>query len=276
MKVKSKMKKILKSDLLLYPCPVLLVTSKYNDIENVFTVSWAGIACSHPEYIMISVKPTRFSYDLIRKSGYFAVNIINEDLLGVADYCGKFSGKEHDKFKECNLTKINGKKIDVPLVSECPINIECEVENVLELGSHHLIVGRVVEKLIDASISETDINRYLKPVSYIRPNYYSIDEKSLGTFGGMCDVIQRNNTNRTFGLQMSAEEKMMAFFDEDDLEAKYQILLTMREDVTNTMIDNMAVVLDVVIEDGPIANRFDDLKRAIQTKQRYEQINRLR
>ena len=76
--------------------------------------------------------------------------------------------------------------------------------------------------------------------------------------------------------RMTIEERMMKYFDEDSLEGKYQILLTMREEVTNTMIDNMAVVLDVVIEDGPIANRFDDLKRAIQTKQRYEQTNRLR
>ena len=76
--------------------------------------------------------------------------------------------------------------------------------------------------------------------------------------------------------KMTIEERMMKFFDEDSLEGKYQILLTMREEVTNTMIDNMAVVLDVVIEDGPIANRFDDLKYAIQTKQRYEQTNRLR
>lgn len=76
--------------------------------------------------------------------------------------------------------------------------------------------------------------------------------------------------------QMSIEDRMMKFFDEDSLEGKYQILLTMREEVTDTMIDNMAVVLDIVIEDGPIAKRFDDLKFAIQTKQRYEQNNRLR
>ena len=75
---------------------------------------------------------------------------------------------------------------------------------------------------------------------------------------------------------MTIEERMMKFFDEDSLEGKYQILLTMREEVTDTMIDNMAVVLDIVIEDGPIQRRFDDLKHAIQTKQRYEQTNRLR
>lgn len=77
-------------------------------------------------------------------------------------------------------------------------------------------------------------------------------------------------------LEMTIEERMTKFFDEDSLEGKYQILLTMREEVTDTMIDNMAVVLDIVIEDGPIQKRFDDLKHAIQTKQRYEQTNRLR
>lgn len=76
--------------------------------------------------------------------------------------------------------------------------------------------------------------------------------------------------------EMTIEERMMKFFDEDSLEGKYQILLTMREEVTDMMIDNMAVVLDIVIEDGPISKRFDDLKHAIQTKQRYEQTNRLR
>ena len=76
--------------------------------------------------------------------------------------------------------------------------------------------------------------------------------------------------------EMTIEERMMKFFDEDSLEGKYQILLTMREEVTDTMIDNMAVTLDLVIEDGPISKRFDDLRFAIQTKQRYEQTNRLR
>lgn len=77
-------------------------------------------------------------------------------------------------------------------------------------------------------------------------------------------------------LEMSIEDRMMKFFDEDSMEGKYQILLTMREEITDTMIDNMAVTLDIVIEDGPITKRFDDLKHAIQTKQRYEQTNRLR
>ncbi len=76
--------------------------------------------------------------------------------------------------------------------------------------------------------------------------------------------------------QMTIEEKMMAFFDTEDLEGRYRILLKMREEITDTMIDNMAVVIDVVIPDGDLAKRYDDLKHAIQTKQRYEQNMRLR
>ena len=90
------------------------------------------------------------------------------------------------------------------------------------------------------------------------------------------DVKQKYRFEKISNATKTIEEKMMDFFDADDLEAKYQILLTMKDDVTNTMIDNMAVVLDVVIPDGDITTRYDDLRRAIQTKQRYEQTMRLR
>lgn len=170
---------------MLYPCPVLLITSKFGDKENIFTVSWAGIACSHPEYITISVKPTRFSYELICNSRCFTANIINENLLEVADYCGKFSGKNHNKFAECNLTKIEGKTVDVPMILECPINIECTVQQILKLGSHHLIVGKVIEKLVDEYIDEKKLHEYLNPVSYFRPNYYALNKKLLGVYGGL-------------------------------------------------------------------------------------------
>ena len=90
------------------------------------------------------------------------------------------------------------------------------------------------------------------------------------------DVKQKYRFEKIEDRQKTPEDKMMEFFDADDLETKYKILLTMREDVTDTMIDNMAVVMDVVIPDGNIQTRYDDLKRAIQTKQRYEQNMRLR
>ena len=117
--------------------------------------------------------------------------------------------------------------------------------------------GMICARPLDMFVSEVDHEKYP-------------DVKQKYRFEKIEDATEKPLSQRT------PEEKMMAFFDEDDLEARYQILLTMREDVTNTMIDNMAVVMDIVVPDGPIQNRFDDLKRAIQTKQRYEQNMRLR
>lgn len=179
------MKKEFKDELLLYPCPVILVTSKHDSIENVFTVSWTGIACSHPEYITISVKKNRFSYDLIKSSGVFTANIIDSDILKAADYCGTVSGRDRDKFSDCSLTKMDGIKINVPMIIECPISIECKVENIIPLGSHDLFISKVISKFINDSIDEKNLHQQLKPVSYFRPDYYTLEKQPLGIFGKM-------------------------------------------------------------------------------------------
>lgn len=179
------------NELLLYPCPVLLVTSRYKNTDNVFTVSWSGIACSHPEYIMISIKSSRYSHSLIKQSGVFGVNIINERLLSAADYCGTFSGTKHDKFSECGFTKLQGQVVNIPLIRECPINIECEVEKIVELGSHDMFIGKVVNKMIDSDIDIQKIHEDLKPVAYFRPNYYALCGDSLGTYGKTFNLFDK-------------------------------------------------------------------------------------
>ena len=179
------MKKRLENELLLYPCPVVLVTSKHNGIENVLAVSWVGIASSHPEYLAISIKATRFSHKLILDSGCFTVNIPNNNLLKKVDYCGTTSGCNTNKFVDCEFTCTNGRYIDVPIIDDCPVNIECVVQQTLDLGSHTLIIGRVVGKYIDESISEKSIHALLNPLVYFRPNYFNIDKEILGTYGQM-------------------------------------------------------------------------------------------
>lgn len=176
-------KKTYVGELLLYPCPVLLVTSKKQNKENVFTVSWTGIACSHPEYITIAINPKRYSYSIIKESGYFTANLINKNLLKAADYCGSHTGEKHNKFIECNLTKENGISIDVPYIKECPLNIECSVETTIELGSHTLFIGKVLNKIIDERITESNMHELLEPILYFRPNYYSASQYSLGSYG---------------------------------------------------------------------------------------------
>ena len=175
-------KRILKSELLLYPCPILLVTSKWNGIKNVFTVSWSGIASSHPEYITVSINKKRYSHLLIVNSGVFIVNIINRDLLSIADYCGSHSGQSIDKFKHCKLDTSNGAFVDAPLIDACPINIECKVENIIDLGSHDLIVGKVLAKWINSDISDDELHKRLNPVVYFRPYYYNLNDNILGEY----------------------------------------------------------------------------------------------
>lgn len=173
----------LKTELLLYPCPVTLVTSRYEKIDNVCTVSWSGIVCSHPEFISISLKENRYSFDLIKQSGVFGVNMATRELLKAADYCGTYSGREVDKFSECSLTKFQADIIDVPLLLESPVNIECIVHDIIDLGGHKMFIGRVVNKLIDSSIPIDQIHNRLSPVAYFRPNYYGLEENSLGFYG---------------------------------------------------------------------------------------------
>lgn len=136
--------------------------------------------------------------------------------------------------------------------------------------------GMVCARPLDMFVSEVDHEKYPEVKQKYRFEKIA-DAPEAGMITAPLQGGDSANEPKEKPLsRMTAEEKMMAFFDEDDLEAKYQILLAMREDVTNTMIDNMAVVMDVVIPDGNIYNRYDDLKRAVQMKQRYEQNLRLR
>ena len=138
--------------------------------------------------------------------------------------------------------------------------------------------GMVCARPLDMFISEVDHEKYPEVKQKYRfEKIADAPEAGLKTAPLEGKGVQATNEPAEKPLsQMTVEERMMAFFDEDDLEVRYQILLTMREEVTNTMIDNMAVVMDIVIPDGDIQKRFDDLRRAIQTKQRYEQNMRLR
>jgi len=187
-----KMKKTFSHELLIYPCPIVLITSKYKNIENVLAVSWAGVASSHPEYVTISIKKSRFSHTLIMKSKVFTINMINKELLKKADYCGTYSAKSVNKFEKCGFTQLAGKHINVPMIKECPINIECSVCQTLELGSHTLIIGKVIGKFIDSNIYIDKLYESLDPVVYFRPNYYSINKTLLGTYGKMNEVIANN------------------------------------------------------------------------------------
>lgn len=123
-------KQIWKPGTMLNPVPVVLVTSKYKDVKNVFTVAWTGTICSDPAMTYISVRKERFSYDIIKNSGKFCINLVNENLVKFADYCGVRSGRNENKFKSMNIKTENAKNFDCPIISASPVVLECCVEEI--------------------------------------------------------------------------------------------------------------------------------------------------
>jgi len=128
----------------LYPNPVVLVSSSYENTDNIITLAWVGTVCSKPPLISISIRPSRYSYQLIKNSGEFVINIPKKDQVDICEFCGTRSGKDTDKFKQLNLTKGKPFEINTPLISQCPINIECRVRDIISLGTHGLFIGEVL------------------------------------------------------------------------------------------------------------------------------------
>lgn len=171
---------------MIYPVPAVLVSMKGPDgRENIVTVAWTGTICTNPAMAYISLRPTRFSYDLIRESGEFAINLTTEALAFATDYCGVKSGREVDKFSEMKLTKERASQIQAPLIGESPVNIECRVREIHPYGSHHMFVADVLavqadKEFFDAS-GKFDLGR-AGIIAYSHGEYYCLGKK-LGKFG---------------------------------------------------------------------------------------------
>ena len=170
---------------MLSPVPAVLATCRYNGKDNIITIAWTGTICSQPPMLYISVTPQRYSYKMIKETGVFAINIPDKKIVKETDLCGVLSGKNCDKFHETGFTKAKAEKIDVPLIAECPINIECDVEQEVELGSHTMFIAEVLgvsvaERLIDNNnrIAFDDAKLF----SYAHGHYYQLG-KQLGHFG---------------------------------------------------------------------------------------------
>ena len=183
---------------MLYPLPAVMVSCQYpneNDPActkpelqgkpNIITVAWAGTICTNPPMLSISVRPERYSYHLIEKSGEFVVNLTTEALVRATDYCGVRSGRDVDKFKEMHLTPQLSCHIGAPGIAESPVNIECKVREIKPLGSHSLILADVVGVTIDdAYLTKTgkfDLNS-TGLITYSHGEYFLLGKK-LGTFG---------------------------------------------------------------------------------------------
>ena len=180
------MKEIWKPGNMLYPIPAVLVSTRGRDgKDNLFTVAWTGTVCTDPAMVYISVRKSRYSYKALHETGVFAINLTTEKLARAADYCGVKSGRDHDKWKDCALTKEEAGKIPVSLVSESPVNIECRITEEKDLGSHVMMLAQVLSVHADTAFMDENGRFMLEaahPVVYSHGTYFSLG-KRLGKFG---------------------------------------------------------------------------------------------
>lgn len=171
---------------MLYPLPAVMVSVRdRSGNDNIITVAWAGTVCTNPPMVSISVRPERYSYHMLEESKEFVINLTTERLCYATDYCGVRSGRDVDKFREMKLTKTEASIINAPMIGESPVNLECRVEKIEKLGSHHMFIAKVLavhadEDYMDGN-GKFDLNR-AQPMVYSHGEYYGLGEK-LGTFG---------------------------------------------------------------------------------------------
>lgn len=172
---------------LIYPLPAVLISCGETEEEyNMLTVAWVGTICTNPAMCYISVRPERHSYDIIKRTKSFVINLTNEDMARATDWCGVRSGKDYNKFKEMRLTPQRAQKVAAPIILESPLSLECEVIEIKELGSHHMFIANVVnvqadERYIDPVTDEFRLSD-AKLITYSHGHYYKLGEE-IGKFG---------------------------------------------------------------------------------------------
>lgn len=171
---------------MLYPLPAVMVSCKADEGRpNIITVAWAGTICSEPPMVSISVRPERYSHDIIKDRGEFVINLVTRNLTRACDWCGVRSGRDYDKFNEMKLTEYVSEYMDTPAISESPVNIYCKVKDMIPLGSHDMFIADVAGITVDESymdeagrfdLGATDI------IAYSHGEYFVLGEK-IGKFG---------------------------------------------------------------------------------------------
>lgn len=179
-------KELWKPGNMLYPVPAVMVTvGDGKEKDNIITIAWTGTINSDPPMVSISVRKSRYSHDLLMQHGEFVVNLVTRELTYAMDYCGVKSGRDMDKFAEMKLTRGEGKTVSVPVIAESPVNIECKVTQVLELGSHDMFLAEVTGVQADERYMDENGKFDLRKadlIAYSHGQYYTLGE-NIGKFG---------------------------------------------------------------------------------------------
>ena len=170
---------------MLNPLPAVMVSLGDMEKSNIITVAWCGNVCTNPPKLYISIRPERYSYNIIKETKEFVVNLANEKLAYALDYCGVKSGKDIDKFEKLNLTKIESKYVKCPTIKEAPVSLECKVSDIIKLGSHDMFIADILGVSVDKDLLDQN-NKFhfdkANPIVYSHGEYYGLGNY-LGKFG---------------------------------------------------------------------------------------------
>ncbi len=183
---------------LLAPLPAVLVSCGTMEKANVFTVAWTGIINTHPAMTYISVRPSRHSYNIIKESGEFVINLTTTAMVHSVDFCGVRSGSKVDKLSVCSLHKEEASKISAPLISESPLSLECRVTEIKHLGTHDMFIAEIVAVDIEERFIDSKGKLNLQQaglLSYSHGEYFATGRK-LGEFGYSVRKKSRKNSSK--------------------------------------------------------------------------------
>ena len=185
---------------MLYPLPVVLVSvADKQGNTNIFTVAWAGTVCTNPPMVSISVRPSRYSHHMLMESREFVINLTTKELVFATDYCGVKSGRDVDKWKEMHLTPLASQEVAAPSIAESPVNIECKVVHIEQLGSHDLFLASVAAVRVEERYMDPNGGFHLEeaqPIVYSHGEYYDLGTK-LGKFGYSIQKKRGRKTKKT-------------------------------------------------------------------------------
>lgn len=180
-------KELFKGSVFLNPVPAVVITSKNKEgKENAFTVAWTGTICTNPPMLSIAIRPERLSYEFIKETMEFTVNLPNSFQVRETDYCGVISGRDIDKIKKLNLTSKPGHHISAPYLAEFPVNIECKVKQIIPLGTHDLFLAEVMGSHIDKKLMDENGKihfEWANLINYCHGEYFPMAKKPIGQFG---------------------------------------------------------------------------------------------
>lgn len=194
---------------LLAPVPPVLVTSGTLQNPNVCTVAWCGIVSTKPPKTYISLRPQRHSYSLIQQNKEFVLNLPVASLVRSIDRCGVKSGRDEDKFATCRLTPEPANIVAPPLLAECPVSIECRVEQIIPLGSHDMFLAEIIAVDVDEELIDENGKLHLAKAglaAYAHGEYFALG-KRIGTFGFSVRKKRKNPHKKQAGQSTAPKHK---------------------------------------------------------------------